>query len=222
MANPIDDRTQAAAELDRKILECYACRDNEHLELTKPAIMHRGDARATIMAIGIAPGTVAAEEGVAFAGQSFARMHGLFRDAGYVGSPPELRNAMYLTSIVKCVPSSDTSVMKYFKACQKFLWQQLDIVRPRLVLLLGKEPIRAIAGTTTPMASIAGHIWSSEELSQGLLFSGIPPSVQWIALPHPSGLNRQMNDGPIRQRCVSQLRQALQHIGFLQSQRSIS
>src|SRR5690606_27642214 len=116
-------------------------------ELIKPAEMKRGGA-SDIIVVGLEPGTKAAQAGMAFAGNSFTRLHTWFTEAGFKGTQDQLRDALYLTSVLKCSCSSMTSDLRLrmFRNCARFLDRQLALIRPRLGLILGAEAAKLMLG----------------------------------------------------------------------------
>lgn len=168
------------------------------------------------MAIGIAPGSAALAANKAFAGNSLQRLKRWFERAGFPLTEEQLRASIYLTSLNKCsvTPDNAANRLELWKRCQRFLWRQLALIEPRLVLLLGREP----AGLLTkqrqrPLEDFVGTTYSTEQIFGNELFPPVAVSASWLVLPHPSGMSRLMNDPAIAHKVIASLRLALLQLG---------
>ena len=93
----------------------------------------QGDPRAPLMFIGEGPGQVEDEEGLAFvgpAGQLLTKM------LAAISLP---RDRVYICNVVKCRPPKNRNPEPdEAAACLNYLRAQVALVRPRVVVLLGK------------------------------------------------------------------------------------
>lgn len=181
--------------------------------------MDRGQGTASVMAIGIAPGKAAINEAKSFAGNSFHNIGRWFREAGYPLAEKKLRNALYLTSLNKCAAEPDKELNRrhLFRHCQTFLWKQIELLKPNLILLLGQEvTLRLVEISREKDASslLVGTAWDSSQLFANDLIRPVNLDCRWLAMPHPSGLSRTMNNAQIRQRVISSLSKELRAINF--------
>lgn len=200
--------------LDAAIDACYTCQEQHKLPIEhKPIKIARGDVSASIMVIAMAPGPSATKANIALAGGSFSRLHKYFEDAGFGGSADDLRREMYITSLLKCGPPANRQrdVLKYFAQCGRFLWRQLELVKPTHVILLGLDAARLIVGGSETMHQMAGRMWSDDELNEGELFPTDRGDVQWLTLPHPSGACRLWNDPSVMERSITGLTGLIEH-----------
>lgn len=205
--------------LHREIDACEVCRA-VGLGITKAAGIVRGNGRALVMAVGIAPGRAAMTRGKAFAGGSFSRLRSWFAQAGFEMSEDALRGSIYLTSLIKCSAEPDEAAQRLalWRNCHRFLWRQIELVQPSLVLLLGAEPLSVLTDDRVgPISKVVGSTWTTLELFGPELIPRAPEQVVWMALPHPSGLSRLMNDPGICARVVASLHTSLVRIGFGES-----
>lgn len=205
--------------LHAEINQCTVCRDRHGHEIQKPIQMDRGRGISKIMAIGIAPGRAAIDRAQSFAGNSFTKISGWFRDAGYPFTEEQLRNALYLTSLNKCAALPDDAQHRrfLFRHCQTFLWKQIELVQPSLILLLGQEVttrLIEISRGNGPAALTVGTAWDSSQIFEETLLRPVNKDCRWLAMPHPSGLSRTMNDTNVRARVISSLAQELHAIHF--------
>jgi uracil-DNA glycosylase family 4 len=168
------------------------------------------------MVVGLAPSPAAQREGRAFAGGSFAGLQRWFTAAGYPYTEQQLRAALYLTSANKCAANPDTPVNRraLWSRCSTYLWKQVEIVQPGLVLLLGSEVVTLLFGPVTRFSRMAGRAYSTKEAFQSELFPPTATPRRWLMLPHPSGLSRIMNDAGVAQRVLASLAQELDRAQF--------
>jgi len=207
-------------DLHDKIQHCYDCKIRFDISINKPMKMNRGTSAARIMAIGQAPGQAALTRQQAFAGNSFTRLYSWFVEAGFTGDTEYLRSKMYLTSLLKCAPESTSrkTVQRCYGICRKFLWDQLELINPELVLLLGKDACEIIAPFGEAFGETVGRVFTSSEIFQQELFPPtLDPKSRWIFLPHPSGLSRTMNEPNVKTKVIEALRRELGQIKSLNS-----
>lgn len=200
--------------LDQRIAACLVCRDRNRVLLTKPPVMDRGHPGARIFAIGEAPGSAAAEQGRAFAGRSFGNLLKQFRAAGFAGDEEALRDVMYLTSVVKCVPAAPTpqALRTMGTQCLRFLWEQLDAVRPQYVLVFGRN-VFDLLDVRGEFQTAFGQTMRTPDLFDDM-FPPTAADVRWIVMPHPSPSSRLWNDAELVQRVRGALHRCLSDLAL--------
>lgn len=178
--------------------------------------MDRGAGDAQVLLIGIAPSGAAVSQGKAFAGNSRARLLTWFADAGFAMTDEQLSASIYMTSLVKCgaAPDSASTRRRMWARCDHFLWRQLEIVRPKLIVSLGQEPLEMATQQRGSMEELVGRVWPIEDLFEGQLFRPNCPGSIWLAMPHPSGLSRVMNKPLVREAAIRALRRSLDAVNF--------
>ncbi|MDX2079921.1 MAG: uracil-DNA glycosylase family protein [Terrimicrobiaceae bacterium] len=195
--------------LHREIDGCRFCERKFTINLLKPQGMERGPADAGVMCIGQSPGKSAISSGIAFAGNSFSRLHSWFATAGFTGTDSDLRNSLYLTSLLKCGSQEDTAATraKMFRRCQEFLWSQINFVKPTFILLLGKDAVSHILPRVgnAEFAGVIGRSYTTSQVFAGDLLPPVQWDCHWIPLPHPSGLSRMMNDSEVQAKVFAAL-----------------
>jgi DNA polymerase len=151
--------------------------------------MKRGAGRE-IFIIGIAPGNTELKSARAFSGNSGKRLDQWLVASGRPCGDP--RSGVYLTSLLKCAPphNAPRDFRKMAANCRHFLDEQLNLVKPRLVITLGKESfeyLRLAPGEYDGQIGILQVVPAT-----GLI---VPqPYSALIHWPHPSGLSRWHND----------------------------
>lgn len=160
---------------------------------SKPGTMNRGG-KAPIMIIGQGPGKREVEEDRPFAGAAGRRLDEWLVSSG--APPDDPRADTYLTSVIKCAfdPFSQATFRRMAVSCRRFLATQFEYVQPRLVITLGRyayESVTVVGGKYN--AAVNQPIDTRDHVlvtDFGLHFVHLP----W---PHPSGLNRMLNNPAI-------------------------
>ncbi len=136
-------------DLERRIKICTLCRLHE---CRKNAVPGEGPYDAKVMFIGEAPGRNEDTNGLPFCGSSGKFLNELLKIAGLK------REEAYITSVVKCRPpknrvprpdETDTCTSHYLK-------KQIAVIKPELVVTLGRTSTKEILGREIEMAAEHG------------------------------------------------------------------
>ena len=148
-----------------------------------------GDGTERAMLIGQAPGWREIETGLPFAWDAGKRLCGWLAAAGI--GVEEFRSRWYVTSIGKCYPgrAPGSSVDRPPSRAEIERWtpvlrDELRLVRPRLLLLVGGLAHRFAFGATARLDDLVGRELVWEEA----------PGASVLCLPHPSGASTWLND----------------------------
>jgi len=173
-------------QLHSLIDKCRVC-ESFAKPLIKPATgMDRGEGRE-IFIVGQAPGRTEVSTARAFSGPSGRRLDTWLISSGRPREDP--RRGVYLTSILKCALAEPRYFKRMAQQCRHFLESQLEIIRPKLVITLGRESFEYLRIDEGTYDSLIGNIQypADHPLMPEQPFSAI---LHW---PHPSGLNRWHN-----------------------------
>jgi len=187
--------------VEQSILNCQACASSGHIEIARPVF--RGVAERSWMIVGQAPAALGHER-PAYAGTAGVKLRSWLTAAGLDGDDP-LEDNFYLTSVTKCFPGpgvggkgdrmpSRAEVL----LCAPHLEREIQLVRPEVVLTLGKLAANVLVGPGS-LADLVGSVRRSSYA--GHSFTAIP-------FPHPSGVSRWLNGEPGRsclERAIEQL-----------------
>ena len=116
--------------LHQQIYSCKRC----HLYKTATyAVPGEGNPNTKIMLIGEAPGKVEDETGRPFVGRAGKLLDKLFESIDFK------RDSVFITSIIKHRPPKNRQPKKTeIRACSLWLEHQLSIIKPKLVVTLGR------------------------------------------------------------------------------------
>jgi len=156
----------------------------------------RASIRDRIAIVGQAPGAVEMTVGEPFSGRSGAELRRWLAEAGIDGD-----HLPYRTAITKCFPGKSPSgggdrrpSSAEIALCRPWLDEELALLQPRVVLLLGGLAIE--------------RFWGKVPLEDAVGRSRVEDGVTYIPLPHPSGASRWLNDPEHREL----LRKGLAHV----------
>ena len=125
-----------SAESDdwRKLqMEVRACEQCVLHETRTQVVFGVGNPKSAIMLVGEGPGATEDEEGIPFVGRA-----GQLLDAMLAAISLD-RTQVYMANIVKCRPPENRNPTKEeIASCTPFLIQQIKLMKPRLIVALGK------------------------------------------------------------------------------------
>jgi uracil-DNA glycosylase family 4 len=148
---PAADRAAALAAVRAVIGDCtrcplaYAGRHN--------IVFADGDPNARLMFVGEGPGADEDASGLPFVGKAGQLLNNMITAMGLQ------REQVYIANIVKCRPPANRAP-EYVEAttCSQFLIQQIDIVRPQVIVALGATAATYLLGVKQSLASLRG-VW---------------------------------------------------------------
>ena len=127
-------------ELAVKAEECTLCGLHE---TRNRSVFGDGNRRAELMFIGEGPGKDEDEQGGPFvggAGQLLTKM---------INAMQFTREEIYIANIVKCRPPENRNPTdEEAEQCLPYLNRQIDIIRPKVIVLLGAVPLKYLLGLT--------------------------------------------------------------------------
>lgn len=129
-------------ELLRRVAEeVRRCRRCPLTETRRNPVPGEGPASAEIMFIGEAPGYYEDLSGRPFVGQAGNLLTKLLKSIGL------RRENVFITNVVKCRPPGNRPPrLSEAEACRGFLKRQMEIVRPKIICLLGNSALNALLG----------------------------------------------------------------------------
>ncbi len=122
-------------EIVKKCNKCNLCKGRTN------TVFADGSENAKIMFIGEGPGADEDREGVPFVGKAGKLMNQAFIGLGIS------RENIYIANIVKCRPPNNRTPLKEeAMACLDYLRNQVLVLQPKIVVLLGNTALKNILG----------------------------------------------------------------------------
>ena len=107
----------------------------------KNAVPGKGNQNADIVFIGEAPGKNEDLRGDPFIGTAGKKLNDALENVGLT------RNSVYITNIVKCRPPNNrVPNTNERNTCQEYLKQEISIIKPKLICILGNTAFNSILG----------------------------------------------------------------------------
>jgi DNA polymerase len=161
-------------ELSRQVAACQAC---VLCKQRKQAVLGVGDRQADWLFIGEGPGADEDVQGEPFVGQA-----GKLLDAMLAALELKRGEKVYIANAVKCRPPGNrTPEASEMAACRPFLLRQIELIQPKVIVLLGKAAVHSVLGEDKSLASMRGRVFD---------FRGVPAVVTY----HPDYLLRNLPD----------------------------
>jgi uracil-DNA glycosylase len=153
--------------------------------------MFQGRPGQPLMLIGQAPGRVEVGPRKPFAGRAGKELERWIQRAGF-RDDEHFRSLAYVTSVTKCFPGKSKTGggdrrpgAVEVAQCRPWLESQLQIQRPRLIILVGTLAVEQFENQL-PSRSL--------DLLVGEIFPGKGGGHSLLPLPHPSGASRWLNN----------------------------
>ncbi len=133
--------------------EVSQCRRCELCQTRTQTVFGVGNTRAEIMVIGEAPGADEDRVGEPFVGRAGQLLNSMLRAMGHP------RESVYIANILKCRPpgNRDPAPAEVLE-CLPYLQRQVDLVRPRLMLAVGRIAAQNLLATDTPIGKLRGQV----------------------------------------------------------------
>ena len=161
-------------ELTRQVAACSAC---SLCQQRKQAVLGVGDLNPDWLFIGEGPGAEEDTQGEPFVGQAGKLLDNML-DALDISRG----NKVYIANAVKCRPPGNrTPEAAEIDTCRPYLQRQIALLKPKIIVLLGKAAAHALLHEDKTLAAMRGHRFE---------YAGIPVVVTY----HPAYLLRNLPD----------------------------
>lgn len=150
----------------KKCKKCNLCNNR------KNTVFGDGNIMADVMFIGEGPGADEDIEGVPFVGKA-----GKLMDQAFIGVGID-RKSVYIANVVKCRPPNNRTPLKTeANACIDYLRNQVVIIKPKIIVLLGNTALKNILGDEYGITACRGK-WIEKK------------GIKYMPTFHPAALLR--------------------------------
>nr|WP_321498932.1 uracil-DNA glycosylase [uncultured Methanolobus sp.] len=126
---------QGFEAVEKEILECTDCQLHETVT---NKVISKGSRTPRVVFVGEAPGKNEDETGIPFCGRAGKNLDGMLEYMGLSGDDYAVINT------IKCRPPKNRNPLKSeIKACKPFLEAQIQLLNPKVVILLGNTAEKA-------------------------------------------------------------------------------
>jgi DNA polymerase len=149
VTGPTRSRAEAMAIVRADLGECTRCK--LHKERTN-LVFGVGDAEARLMFVGEGPGADEDQQGVPFVGRAGQLLTQIIKAMGLE------REAVYIANVVKCRPPGNRNPEPdEIEQCEPFLMRQIDVIKPTVIVALGKFAAQTLLRTSEPISRLRGQ-----------------------------------------------------------------
>lgn len=149
-------KATAFADLRSRVMACIKC---AHLASTrKHVVFGVGNMDAELMFIGEAPGADEDQQGEPFVGKAGQLLTRIIQTMGLT------RDSVYIANILKCRPDTPGQsagnrkpTSEEMQTCIPYLHEQIDLIRPRVIVALGTTAVEGLLGKTVGITRLRGN-----------------------------------------------------------------
>ncbi|NPA50780.1 MAG: uracil-DNA glycosylase [Epsilonproteobacteria bacterium] len=138
-------------ELREIVLNCHLC---DLAKTRRNVVFGEGDPKAKLMFVGEGPGATEDATGRPFVGRAGELLTKMIENVLYIP-----RSKVYIANIVKCRPPNNrVPTPTEALTCRPYLFKQIEIISPKLIVTLGATAYRYLTNDTTPISKVRGEI----------------------------------------------------------------
>jgi uracil-DNA glycosylase len=146
------DAAQALAAVRADIGDCTRCK--LHALGRRQIVFGVGNPDAELMFVGEAPGADEDVQGIPFVGRAGQLLTRIIEAINLT------RDDVYIANVIKCRPPQNRNPEPdEVETCEPFLFQQIDIIKPKVIVALGKFAAQGLLRTLDPISRLRGRVF---------------------------------------------------------------
>jgi DNA polymerase len=167
------------AQLREAVASCRAC---GLCESRRNTVFGVGNESAHWMIVGEAPGEQEDLKGEPFVGAAGQLLDAMLRAIGLTRGPDAPERQVFIANTLKCRPPRNRNPEpEEMRRCEPFLVRQIELVRPKLILAMGRFAVQALLRSDEAVGRLRGRVHE---------YHGVPLVVTY----HPAYLLRNPAD----------------------------
>jgi len=132
--------------------DCSRCK--LHTLGRKQVVFGVGNPDADLMFVGEAPGADEDVQGIPFVGRAGQLLTKIIEAIDLK------RDDVYIANVIKCRPPQNRNPEPdEVETCEPFLFQQIDVIKPKVIVALGTFAARALLRTLDPISRLRGRVF---------------------------------------------------------------
>lgn len=140
------------AELDSLAKQVAACQQCNLHESRTQTVFGVGNPSADWLVIGEAPGADEDQQGEPFVGRAGKLLNSMLLAMGLP------REQVFIANILKCRPPNNRDPQpEEVLACEAYLRQQIDLIKPKIILAVGRIAAQNLLKLETPIGKMRGN-----------------------------------------------------------------
>jgi len=171
---PAEEKNLLWQDLKTRVKNCTDCKLRAGCTQT---VFGVGDEKAEWLLVGEAPGAEEDRLGEPFVGQAGKLLDNMLAAIGL-----SRRENVYIANVLKCRPPGNRNPEPDEVAkCSPHLLKQIDLIKPKLIIAMGRFAAQTLVGSDATIASLRGRVHR---------YAGLPLIVTY----HPAYLLRNLPD----------------------------
>ena len=147
-----NDAAAALVAVRTEIGDCTRCK--LHTLGRRQIVFGVGNPSADLMFIGEAPGADEDIQGIPFVGKAGQLLTKIIEAIGLQ------REDVYIANVIKCRPPGNRNPEQdEVNTCEPFLFQQIEIIKPKVIVALGKFAAQTLLRTLDPISRLRGRVY---------------------------------------------------------------
>jgi len=144
--------TEALVAIREDIGDCTRCK--LHTLGRTQVVFGVGNPEADLMFVGEAPGADEDEQGIPFIGRAGQLLTKIIEAIDLK------RDDVYIANIIKCRPPQNRNPEPdEVASCEPFLFRQIDVIKPKVIVALGKYAAQTLLRVDTPISRLRGRVF---------------------------------------------------------------
>lgn len=177
---PLHESLMTLLELSQSLQGCKRCKLSGLGR--SQVVFGTGNPNASIMFVGEAPGFYEDRQGEPFVGAAGKLLNELLQSAGLS------RADVYIANVIKCRPPNNRDPeTDEVETCKPFLFQQIEMIGPKLVCTLGNWATQTLLERKVPITKVRGQTFRHKNL---VIFPLLHPA----AALHQGGLQEPLRE----------------------------
>ncbi len=127
--------------------KCTLCHEGR-----KQVVFSKGSETSRIMIVGEGPGATEDATGIPFSGPAGKLLDKILQSVHI--DPKDC----YFTNAVRCRPNNNrTPNLKEINTCKPLLLEEIRIIKPKVIIIVGRPAAESLIGLKGPIGEVAGH-----------------------------------------------------------------
>ncbi len=151
----VNESSLLLTQLQQEVAQCVRCPLHQSRTHT---VFARGNPEARFMIVGEAPGFHEDQQGLPFVGKAGALLNKMLHSIGLNGDD------VYIANVLKCRPPNNRDPqINEIQQCQAFLAAQIQIIKPKLILGLGRFAGQFLSGSTASLGHLRQQMFTYQD-----------------------------------------------------------
>lgn len=157
-APEIPDLSPKGDTLDEIVADIGDCRRCRLCEGRKRIVFGSGNPVARLVFVGEGPGADEDEQGIPFVGRAGQLLTQMINNTAEKDGLPLRREDVYICNVVKCRPPDNRTPMPdEMEICGQFLYRQLVVLKPKVIVALGATAAKALLNSKEGVTKMRGN-----------------------------------------------------------------